>query len=264
MSDPEPTSSWISTNSSSPPSDAIPSDDPPRGRTLRRDSSGSSDRSSTPDTSVTSLDALELPKSPETSEKIPKKTAPIPDKYKLSVRASDSIFFPIQVDSTLLWNRSAWFRTKMTESPASRPFTLSATGLISFYAADSIKGKMITVPFTSSELLESYIHLLETGEIKFPPRIPAIKKEYSLKAIRYMVQLYIVCVYFEDSISMMMVVKEAREELTQFREGEKCEFLGALIGKLPAVDGEVAELPAIKRQLCEQFQLLANERRRGE
>lgn len=131
-------------------SDSSDRSESPSRRTQRRSISHSSEASITTETDATSLTALSetvdrdkkcMPKEKLDASPVLDKSEVVPDEYLLSVRAGDSIFFPTQVSSTLLWERSGWFKKEMSKTSSSSGLgTSSSTGLISNYATDSLRG----------------------------------------------------------------------------------------------------------------------------
>ncbi|CZT16327.1 uncharacterized protein RCC_02169 [Ramularia collo-cygni] len=169
--------------------------------------------------------------------------APVPNEYLLSVRASNGSFFPIQVSSTLLWRRSGWFKKEMSKPSSTGSTACSTTGLRSFYATDSVKGKMITAPFTTAEELELYIGLLTSGKV----RRQLFNQGYSPSTMDTLVQLYFCCVNFEDPTSAELVLEEVALGLTRFSDDESLNDLANFIWSVPA-DGMKEEMRVLRRQ----------------
>lgn len=242
-------------NSPTTSSSSKRSESPQRGRTQRRLASRSSNDSVSSNTDATSVTASSTGTSP-TKECAPsefldagilaEKSAAVPDEYLLSVRARDSIFFPIQVSSTLLWSRSGWFRKAMIKTSSLDLCASSRTGLVSDYATDSLRGKMITVPFTSSERLEQYIGLIYAGKVKFRPQ-HSVNAQRSCSNMWDLVNLYLLCVDFEDSISAKLVLGEVRTGLVQFSDNGALDYLTTSIWK-SSTDGIKMEMQALRRQ----------------
>lgn len=247
------TSTSTCTNSEVSSDSSDRSGSPSRGRTQRRSISHSSEASISTETDATSLiafsDDVHYDKKRIQKESLDKgslldKSEAVPDEYVLSVRAGDSIFFPMQVSSTLLWERSGWFKKEMSKTSCSGLCTSSSTGLISNYAFDSLRGKMIIVPFATSERLEQYLNLLCTNTFKSPPHFTRL---HSRETLFELVSLYLLCVEFEDSISARLTLQEVRESLTHFQDNGEVGILTTFIWKSSS-EGIEKEMQLLKRQ----------------
>lgn len=174
------------------------------------------------------------------------KTAIMPDEYLLSVRVKNGIFFPTQVSSTLLWDRSGWFKKQMSKPSPSGPSPVSATGLSSFYSTDSARGKMITVPFTTSQILDLYTGLLLSDKIKIQPQL-FIDGRHSAPSMSDLVDLYFLCVKLEDPISAKLTLEDITKGLPDFTDDETLDNLTASIWDMSA-EGIKTEMQALRRQ----------------
>lgn len=162
----------------------------------------------------------------------------------ISVRHCESTFHPFKVSSILLYERSGWFKKKMDKAPEG--FSV-APPLSSSTVPASPRGTLITVPFSTREILELYIDLLTTDKIKLLPGL-FVNERHSLKSIEDAVELYFLCFELKDPKSAELTLEEIKTGLMHIESTSVLEPLATYVWNKPT-DGTQRGLSALKRVL---------------